>query len=205
MAAAIRTAKDTVFIWRSWFKVPLPLAHSIVGYSFAAATGIRFRRQALTAILFSVVVANLPDADFLPGALANHPSMYHRTIAHTLPAALVCGLIIGAVLTKFGKRFWEITLLGTVVFASHLLADMLDLTGTNHGVQILWPLSSNWYSIDMPVQRYRAWFEFDRGKDSIGFFASFFSFQFVRAVIMQALVFTPLLFPALWLRRRRSN
>jgi membrane-bound metal-dependent hydrolase YbcI (DUF457 family) len=185
-------------------KVPLPLAHSIVGYSFAAATGIRFRRETMTAILFSVVVANLPDADFLPGVLANQPSMYHRTIAHTLPAALVCGLIIGAVLTRFGKRFWEITLLGTVVFASHLFADMLDITGTNYGVQILWPFTDNWYAIDTPLRRYSDWFSFHRGEDSAGFFTSFFSFDFMLAVFMQSVLFAPLLIPALWLRRRRS-
>ncbi|HEY0304490.1 MAG TPA: metal-dependent hydrolase [Longimicrobiales bacterium] len=185
--------------------MPLPLAHSIVGYSFAAATGIRFRRETVTAILFSVVVANLPDTDFLPGFLANQPVMYHRTVAHTLPAALVCGLIIGVVLTRFGKRFWEITLLGTVVFASHLFADMLNLTGTNFGVQILWPITDNWYSIDTPLARYGDWFNFHRGEDSAGFFASFFSWSFLRALLMQSLIFTPLLIPALWLRHFRSR
>lgn len=185
--------------------MPLPLAHSIVGYAFAAATGIRFRRDTVTAILFSVVVANLPDADFLPGALLNQPVLYHRTVAHTLPAALVCGLIVGIVLTRFGKRFWEITLLGTFVFASHLFADMVNLTGNNFGVQILWPLSDDWYSIDTPLQRYSEWFNFHRGEDSAGFFASFFSFSFVRAVTMQSLVFAPVLIPALWLRARRTR
>ena len=184
--------------------MPLPIAHSIVGYAFAAATGIRFRRDTMTAILFSVVVANLPDADFLPGFLANEPSLYHRTIAHTLPAAVVCGLIVGVVLTRFGKRFWEITLLGTVVFASHLFADMLNLTGNNIGVQILWPFSDNWYSIDTPFSRYAEWFNFERGEDSSGFVASFLSFSFVRAVLAQSVVFAPILIPALWLRRRKT-
>ena len=185
--------------------MPLPIAHSIVGYSFAAATGIRFRRDTMTAILFSIVVANLPDTDFLPGFLRNEPSLYHRTVAHTLPAALLCGLIIGAVLTRFGKRFWEITLLGTVVFASHLVADMINLTGNNIGIQILWPFSDSWYSIKTPFGRYADWFNYDRGVDSSNFIESFFSWGFIRAVTMQSLVFAPLLVPALWLRRRRGD
>src|SRR5688500_3753233 len=102
--------------------MPLPLAHTVVGYSLAAASGVRFRKHIWTALLFSLVVANLPDADFLPGALADQPVLYHRTIAHTLPAALLCGLIIGAVLTRFGRRFWEITLIGFLVYSSHLFA-----------------------------------------------------------------------------------
>ena len=74
--------------------MPLPLGHAVVGFSVTAASGVPFRRQTLTAILFSIVVANLPDLDFLPGALANTPVLYHRTVAHTLPAALLWVLII---------------------------------------------------------------------------------------------------------------
>ena len=184
--------------------MPLPLAHSVVGYAFAAASGVRFRRDTFTAVLFSLVVANLPDADFLPGALADHPSLYHRGIAHTLPAALICGLIIGAVMTRFGKRFWEIALLGTLVYSSHLLADMVYLGGGNIGVQILWPLDHGWYVIETPfTTEQTSWLRFKRGRDSAGFFASFFSFSFVRAVMLQALLFAPLLLLAWWIRWKR--
>jgi membrane-bound metal-dependent hydrolase YbcI (DUF457 family) len=184
--------------------MPLPLAHAVVGYSFAAASGVRFRQHVLTALLFSLVVANLPDADFLPGALANEPVLYHRTIAHTLPAALLCGLVVGAVLTRFGPRFWEITLLGALVYASHLLADMVHLGAGNIGVQILWPIDDGWYTIKTPLMhKHPDWLHFSRGSDSAGFFASFFSFGFIRAVVMQALLFSPLLIPAWWIRRKR--
>jgi membrane-bound metal-dependent hydrolase YbcI (DUF457 family) len=185
--------------------MPLPLGHTVTGYAFAAATGVRFRKHWVTALLFSVVVANLPDLDFIPGALADEPVLYHRTIAHTLPAALLCALIIGAVVTRFGKRFWEITLLGFLVYSSHLLADMVHFGGGNIGVQILWPLDSGWYAIKTPLMdTYYPALHFVRGHDSAGFFASFFSFQFIRASVMQALLFVPLLLPAWWIRARRS-
>jgi membrane-bound metal-dependent hydrolase YbcI (DUF457 family) len=184
--------------------MPLPIGHAVVGYSFAAASGVRFRKHAWTALLFSVVVANLPDADFLPGALADRPVLYHRTIAHTIPAAMLCGLIISAVLTRFGRRFWEIALLGTLVYASHLFADMVHFGGGNIGVQILWPLSDNWYAIKTPLmgERIEA-LHFTRGDDSAGFFASFLSWQFVRAMLLQGLLFAPLLLPAWWIRWKR--
>ena len=176
----------------------------MVGYSFAAASGVRFRRDTWTAILFSLVVANLPDADFLPGALANQPVLYHRTIAHTLPAAVVVGLIIAAVITRFGTRFWEIALLGFLVYSSHMFADMVHFGGGNVGVQILWPLSGGWYTIRTPLSDSASpWLIFHRPGDSAGFFASFFSFQFIRAVILQALLFAPLLLPAWWIRWKR--
>ena len=184
--------------------MPLPVAHAIVGYSFAAASGVRFRRDTWTAILFSFVVANLPDADFLPGALANEPVLYHRTIAHTLPAAVVVGLIIGGVITRFGKRFWEIAWLGFLVYSSHMFADMMHFGGGNIGVQILWPLDDGWYTIKTPLSNSEwTWLRFQRPNDSAGFFASFLSFQFLRAVILQALLFAPLLLPAWWIRWKR--
>jgi membrane-bound metal-dependent hydrolase YbcI (DUF457 family) len=177
----------------------------MAGYAVAAASGVRFRRDTLTALLFSVVVANLPDLDFLPGALADSPVLYHRTIAHTIPAAILCGLIIGAVLTRFGKRFWEISLLGALVYASHLFADMIDFGGGNIGVQILWPLSDAFYAIKTPwMDGSGSAIVFHRGSDSAGFFASFATLHFLRALIMQALLFSPLLLAAWWIRWKRS-
>ena len=156
-------------------------------------------------MLFSVVVANLPDLDYLPGTLANSPVLYHRTIAHTIPAALLCGLIIGAVLTRFGRRFWEISFLGTLVYSSHLFADMVNFGGGNIGVQILWPLDDGWYTIKTPLMHsQRGLLTFHRGSDSQGFLASFFSAGFIRALVLQALLFAPLLIPAWWIRWKRS-
>lgn len=182
--------------------MPLPLGHAVVGFSVTAASGVQFRRQALTALLFSIVVANLPDLDFLPGALANTPVLYHRTVGHTLPAAMVCGLIVGAVLTRFGARFWEIAILATCVYSSHLIADMVNLGGDNIGVQLLWPLTDNWYSIVTPfADTNGGWLIFKRGDDSAGFFSSLLSLDFVRVQVLQAIIFAPtLLIP--WLTRR---
>lgn len=185
--------------------MPLPIAHSIAGYAFAAATGVRFRRDTWTALIFSVVVANLPDLDFIPGTLADSPVLYHRTIAHTIPAAIVCGVIIGAVLTRFGRRFWEISFLGAFVYGSHLFADMIHFGGGNAGIQILWPFSDAWYVIRTPLSNtHNEWLVFERGADSKGFLASFFSTNFLIALILQALLFLPLLIPAWWIRWKRS-
>lgn len=185
--------------------MPLPLAHTVVGYATAASTGVRFRRNTWTALLFSVVVANLPDADFLPGALRNDPVLYHRTIAHTIPAALLCGLIVGAILTRFRGRFWEIALLGTLVYSSHLFADMIDFGGGNIGVPIFWPFSNALFSIKTPFSGMPSSpLVFHRGADTGGFLAAFAGFGFFRALVLQALLFSPLLLPAWWIRSRRA-
>jgi hypothetical protein len=82
---------------------------------------------------------------------------------------------------------------------------MVHFGGGNIGVQILWPLDQGWYSIKTPLMdSYNPSLHFVRGKDSAGFLASFFSFQFIRANVMQALLFVPLLIPAWWIRSRRT-
>lgn len=183
--------------------MPLPLAHTIVGYSVVATTGIRFRRDVRTGLLFSLVVANLPDFDFLPGALRDVPVLYHRTIAHTIPAAAVVALIVAAVLTRFRGRFGEIALLAFLVYCSHLFADMVDFNGANGGVQILWPLSSASYAFEIPIGHYVRWpLDFVRGYSSTGFVESFAGLAFVRALMLQALLFAPVLLPAWWVRSR---
>lgn len=186
--------------------MPLPLAHAIVGYATTAATGVRFRRDTKIALLFSVVVANLPDLDFLPGALAGEPALYHRTVAHSLLAAALAGLVIGAVVTRFSRRFGQIALLGFLVYASHLFADTVDLGGGGRGVQLLWPLSQHWFEVEPPLgARVQSWMVFERGTDSRGFFASLFSLASLRALLCQAVLYLPVLIPALWWRRRRSR
>lgn len=184
--------------------MPLPLGHTLVGYCVTAASGIRFRRNVKTALLFSVVVANLPDLDFLPGFLSNEPELYHRTIAHTLPAALLCGVIISAVVTRFRGRFLEMALLGFLVYSSHLFADMVRFSPGNIGVQILWPFSHNWYTIPSPISDGTA-LSNSRGAGAGGFASSFATWGFIRASLLQALLFVPLLIPALLIRSLRER
>lgn len=189
--------------------MPLPLAHTLVGYCVTASSGIRFRRDTSTALLFSVVVANLPDLDFLPGALADVPGLYHRGVGHTIPAAIIAGLVVAAAVTRFRGRFPEMALLGCLVYGSHLLADMVHFGGGNIGVQILWPLSDAYYAIQTPLSNSTSHLlHFARGDDTHGFAWSFVTWQFVRASLLQALLFAPLLIPALimrsWRERRRA-
>lgn len=157
-----------------------------------------------TALLFSVVVANLPDLDFLPGILSNEPELYHRTIAHTLPAALLCGVIVSAILTRFRGRFVEMALLGFLVYSSHLFADMVRFSPGNIGVQILWPFSHNWYTIPSPISDGTAMSN-SRGAGAEGFASSFATWGFIRASLLQALLFLPLLIPARLIRSLRER
>ena len=186
--------------------MPFPLGHAIVGYSFAAASGIRFRRDLWTAVLFSLVVANLPDIDFLPGVLRDTPALYHRTVTHTLLGAIVCAVIIATLLTRFRGRFGQIALISFLVYASHLLADMIDLGGGNIGVRLFWPITDSSYRILTPYSDLaRSPFAFDRGHGTSGFTQSLLSWPFLRVMLLQALLFLPLVPLGQLIRRWRSR
>jgi len=172
----------------------------------AAATGIRFRRDTGTALLFSIVVANMPDFDFLPGALRNAPGLYHRTVAHTIPAAIVCSLIVALVVTRLRGRFTEIFVLSLLVYCSHLAADMINFGGSNRGVQLLWPFSDAWFSIWTPLaSQVHSPLVYSRGQGTRGFFADFAGFEFLRALILQGLLFAPLLLVGWSIRRKTAR
>src|SRR3990172_11659995 len=70
-----------------------PLGHGLAG----AIICLGFRRVGwrTPSMAAAVIVANLPDADFLPGIMVGWPSRYHHGASHSIVAAMICALAIG--------------------------------------------------------------------------------------------------------------
>ena len=49
--------------------MPTCVAHSLVGYALARSTKVRFTERPGVSFLCFIILANLPDIDFLPGYL----------------------------------------------------------------------------------------------------------------------------------------
>ena len=74
--------------------MPLPIGHALAGIAFfQTRPGLFFKNKWLDAVFF-VFLANLPDADFLPGLLLGFPNLYHHGIFHSLGAALAVSAAI---------------------------------------------------------------------------------------------------------------
>jgi len=121
--------------------VALPIVHAAAGYLIQRQD--RALGRGLWPCAVAVLVANLPDFDFLVGFAVGEPGLYHRGFSHTVLAALLFGAVAGILYRMLTGASW---LRGAVVFAciygSHLLVDALTVDArAPHGAQFLWPLT----------------------------------------------------------------
>lgn len=122
----------------------LPVLHSLAGYGVyraGASTGSSLNRLFLP---YCVLLANLPDFDFLPGVLIHDASFFHRTFTHSFAACFIVAVAGGLLWRFFAKMsFFRASILSFVAYASHL---MLDLTSVGpKGLQLMWPFSATLY------------------------------------------------------------
>ncbi len=192
--------------------MPTSIAHAFGG--LAAAEGAPRPRGWSRAgiLLFCAIVANLPDADFLPGLLLGDAGRFHRHGTHSLLAALL--LALGCALWLRWRRGADrgdggdrgdaarFGALAFLVYASHLALDMLVTQPTaTSGVPLFWPIVPTRYYVALQLPRPLA-FLLDLDFDKHGaFFHELFSAHGAEVFLGHALLFAPLPVVA-WLVRR---
>ncbi|NNK64653.1 MAG: metal-dependent hydrolase, partial [Gemmatimonadetes bacterium] len=122
--------------------MPTSVAHIIGGYAALEAGTNRSGRPGIFFLVLIVVVANLPDLDFLPGVLIGDPGLYHRGPSHSIfAAAAVAGVAGWALGPRLGGAR-RVALWTFIAYGSHLVLDMLipDPSGGSAGIPALWPL-----------------------------------------------------------------
>ncbi len=93
-----------------------------------------------------IVLANLPDLDYLPGIAEGRLSHYHHVLTHTAGWALLTSIAAWccwrAVSPAVGWKYFAVICLALV---SHLGADMVthDTSGP-YGIMVAWPLSDHY-------------------------------------------------------------
>lgn len=151
--------------------MPLPIGHALAGIAFQRARPWYFFDGFWPDALFFVFLANLPDADFLPGILLGSPNLYHHGIFHSLGAALAMAMIGGGFFYLLKKRFWAPAAGIFLVFYSHLLLDYFALDfSAPYGLPLFWPLSSRYFIAAKPI-----FINITRSEQSHDFFASLLS------------------------------
>ena len=136
--------------------MPSPVGHGMIGLSigllYAWPRGARIQRMTETLkqqrvpLFLAVLLANLPDVDYVPGILTGDLNAYHHQYTHTLGWVL---LVTGGVWLIW--RAWrpETGMREAVfVFAclmSHLVADWFTDDGAYpFGIMLWWPFSADY-------------------------------------------------------------
>jgi membrane-bound metal-dependent hydrolase YbcI (DUF457 family) len=83
-------------------------------------------------------LAAAPDLDLFFGG--------HRTVTHSLTAAVVVGLCAAAAAAATRRPIARVALTCTLAYATHLLLDLLGADPVPpEGIQLLWPFSRAWF------------------------------------------------------------
>ena len=117
-----------------------PIGHSLAGISIYFLSGGRFSSPGWKALFFCVVVACLPDIDFLPGFFVGNFNYFHHKGTHSLVFALAVSLGVWFVL----RNKWG--LLTFILILSHLAVDYAAIDRTApFGMPFLWPFSGKYF------------------------------------------------------------
>jgi membrane-bound metal-dependent hydrolase YbcI (DUF457 family) len=199
--------------------MPLPVAHSLMGYVIAEATNVRLSEKKWINVSIFVALANLPDIDYLPGFLLGQPNQFHHRWVHSLGFALLIGLLGGLVLWQRRRKtalqeitdgkpwqFWPACLAISAAVFSHCVLDLLtEDTSLPYGMMLLWPFEWSFYDV--------SWSLFPsthKSNQSATFFASVLHWYNIKLALREFLIMAPIVGLAkiirqLSMRRRAVN
>lgn len=124
--------------------MPLPLAHALVGAT--VATVLRpSQSPPWKTLLICAFIAVTPDFDYALNWLRISWGGWHHGFTHSIPFALLVGLIIITVLRDWKVRSY---LVFTAAYASHTLLDFL--VTESRGVALWWPFTNYRYKARFP-------------------------------------------------------
>lgn len=142
--------------------MPMPIAHCAAGAAAYAAFSPRpvFASDKANWLVFCscLILAVLPDLDFLPGFLTGQPNRYHQGFTHSLAFMLGCSVVFFFLLNAWRKKhrpgFSAASLFLCLLAAglSHPLLDYLTLdTSTPQGIPLFWPFSGEHFTSSQPL------------------------------------------------------
>ena len=186
--------------------MPLPVGHGLAGVALHELQKLKFFERKWQTLIFFVVLANLPDIDFLPGFLMGDPNMYHHGPVHSLGATVLVALVGAWYFSRQYGKFWQY--FGTIaaVYYSHLVLDFFNQDLREPlGVMLFWPLNDVHYLASQPIFR-----AVHKSSDSATFFQSLltthnFWVAVRELVIMGPIALGTMLYRAFRLRWRRKK
>lgn len=125
--------------------MPLPIAHGLVGAAVVAALRPSSQPGGWRALALGAFLGIAADFDYALNWLRIGAGGWHHGFTHSIPFALVAGLITIIVLRQFDLRSFIVY---SAAFASHTLLDFM-LT-ESRGVALWWPFTNYRYKLRLP-------------------------------------------------------
>ena len=200
--------------------MPTPLAHGVAG--IAALRTARGRSAPPFKLAFvAIIIAQVPDIDFLPGLFTHNAGMFHRGATHSIAGAVLISLLIAAVVQRISPWLlaqkgesrpralgpWLCCAFVLPVYLSHIALDLVSLDVVdNSGLTLWWPVSHTYVALPLPLPAFlTSFFDLEFGPARGQFFATLFSLRAVGVYVVEALLFSPLLLVPWLLGRRRRR
>jgi hypothetical protein len=170
-----------------------------MGYALSEATKVRLAKKTWLNVFFFVVLANLPDIDFLPGFLLGQPNRYHHHFVHSLSFALFAGLAGGLIFwRRYRKgaetnhtneeagsyRFWPYFLTISGIVFSHCVLDLFtEDFSPPYGMLLFWPVDASYYDVSWDI-----FAAVHKSNDSATFIASLFNWHNFKVILREFLI-----------------
>jgi len=167
--------------------VPLPVAHGLVGASLVAALRPSDELVGWKWLAFGAFLGVAPDFDFALNWLGISIGGWHHGFTHSIPFALVVGLVMIVVLRQWKLRSY---LVFTAAYLSHTLLDYM-LT-ESRGVALWWPFTNHRYKLMLPNP-----IDYTYSVDSFGKAAK----DLLKISLIELLIFAPLLLAVISVRQ----
>jgi len=170
--------------------MPTPIGHSLMGYIIYSER--KYANWDLTwkdSLLF-IIVANLPDIDFVPGFFTGNPNQFHHGMTHSIGFMILVGSLCGIIYyLKKHQHFLRYFSIFSIVYFSHLVLDFFGKdTRFPFGEQLFWPISSIY--VMSPVGIFR---DVSKASSSDIFIQSLLNWHNLHTIIVEAAILLPLL------------
>jgi membrane-bound metal-dependent hydrolase YbcI (DUF457 family) len=152
--------------------------------------------------LWSLILTNLPDVDYLFGFLIGRPNAFHRDWTHSLLFALGgAAVFLGIRSLMSGKVEIRSSLLVFGLISSHLIVDLFTLDKSDPvGIPLFWPFSSE--HVIAPVILFR---DVHKGVTNGTFFRVLFSSHNLATMGSELLIFGPFVAVSYWILNRKTQ
>lgn len=152
--------------------------------------------------LVSLILANLPDMDYVFGFLIGRPNAFHRGWTHSLVFALGVAVLFGAFrYVMSGKVEIRSPLIVFGLISSHLVVDLLTLDVSDPvGIPVFWPFSSDHFA--SPVVLFR---DVHKGVTNRMFFSVLFTTHNLITIGSEFLIFGPFVAVSYWILNRKQK